>query len=369
MTSKWIIGIIVVILVIWGIYSVANKPQVSQEPIKIGVIAPFTGKAATWGESIRNGITLAMERVNADGGVNGREVQVIFEDDQLDVKNSVSAFNKLVNIDNVSAIIGPGGSSNAKAVVPLLQEKKVPAILTAVGVSDITQGNDYIFRIWPSEVQKAKAMSPALEKLGYKKVAVITTNNESPLDMIEQLKLKVFPGLEIETVYEEVVDRDTTDFRTVLAKVKSVDFDALFINLYAGQVGVGIKQAKEMGITEPMFSNILADSSKELELAQGAMEGVWFPGSPVPSNNFLEEYKNRFGIDSQLAAPSSYDALMFYVEAIKRVGTDREKIRQELYKIKNYEGAFGNISFDEEGDASLDIPLKTIKNGEFVKYE
>ena len=365
--TKWIIGAAIVIAVIAIGYSIKVPSEPTETgPIKIGVIAPLSGKAAVWGETVRNGIELALEQINGKGGINGRQIQVIYEDDQFDVKNTISAFNKLVGIDNVVAIIGPVGSGNAKVVAPLFKERKVPTILSVVGVSDITRNNDYIFRIWPSGAMKANKMKEKLEKSGYKKIAIISANNESPLDLLEQLKDNVFPDVGIEISIEDTVDKKETDFRTQLSKIKSAEFDALFVNLYVNQIGLGIKQARELGITAPIFSSVAADSQKELEMAGDAMEGVWFPGSPVPSNDFLQAYKEKFGIDSERGAPSSYDALMFYAKAIKNAGIDREEIIRELRRIRNYEGAFSNISFDSNGDANINLPLKIIKDGEFV---
>jgi len=303
---KKIIWIVVILVIILGIVWVINgASQESEKTIKIGVIIPLTGKGAVWGESVSNGVQLAMEEINAAGGVLGKDIEVIMEDDQLDVKRSISAFNKLIDIDGAFGVIGPGGSANAKGVAPLFLERQIPSILSAVGVSDITIDNPYIFRIWPSEVMKVKAMKPVIEKMGYKKVAIVTTNHEANLDISEQLKEIVLEPFGVEVALEEIVDRQEMDFRSVLTKIKTTEFDALFVNLYVGQTGTGIKQARELGIEQPIFSNVTADSPKELELSEGAMEGTWFPAAPIPTDDFLQRYKDRFGVDSELAAPSS----------------------------------------------------------------
>jgi len=366
-----IIGILAVLIAFWLGYFISQQQindLAQQETIKIGAILPFTGKLAIWGETSRNGINLALDEINSNGGINGKLVEVIYEDNQTDVKIGVSAYSKLVNIDKVIALISMS-SSQARALSPLVKGDQVPLIVNAVGLTDVTVGNDYLFRIWPSGKDKAVAMEKGMEEFRNKKIAVISANNDSPLDLLEQFKKEVLVDLNIEIAIEEVIAKDETDLRTSLAKIKAMDFDGLFINLYSGQIGLGIKQARELGISVPIFSNNMAESIEEINLAGGAMEGVWFPGPPNPLDDFKEKYQSKYNQDPERLAAPAYDAMQMYFIALEKAEEDGTKIKDELYNIHDYHGAYGNILFDDDGNVALPLPLIQVKNGEFIGYK
>jgi len=358
----------IVIVIIILIVVMVNTNSTEQEPIKIGAILAQTGKVAAWGEPAFNGIELAVEEVNANGGINGRPLEVIYEDNQSEVAKGVSAYNKLVNIDGVSGLICMT-SSLTKAIAPLTADDGVPTIAVVTGLTDITHTSDYLFRIWTTGKDKALALKESLEQFRGKKVGIITANNESPLDMGEQLKNLVLPELEIEIAFEDFVDKTEMDLRTVLSKMKLAEPDVIFVNLYPGQIGVGTKQLRDLGVDKPKFGSNVAYSTAEVEKAEGSMEGMWLPGDPVSSEEFLQKYRAKYGVESEKSAPAAYDAVMMFAKAMENAGDDREAIRNKLVSIDSYDGVLGTFRFDENGDSNLIPILRVVENGEFVSYK
>jgi ABC-type branched-subunit amino acid transport system substrate-binding protein len=190
-STKIIIGIIVAIIILAGIwYGVSKKPTTptTKEPIKIGAILPLSGKNATYGNEIKNAIDLAIEEINNSGGINGRKIEVIYEDDQADPKIGTNAMQKLVNIDKVPVVLGSWVSNVVVASAPIAEKAKVIVMAEAIAPS-ITNAGDYIFRIQPSATYYSdKLMEVVINKLGLKKIAIIYINNEFGVALRDTVK-------------------------------------------------------------------------------------------------------------------------------------------------------------------------------------
>ncbi len=371
--NKTIIWVVIVLIVIVGGYFLikGNKPT-STEPIKIGFIGPLTGGAAAYGEPAKNGLEVAILQINDSGGIDGRQIQVIYEDGKCTGKDAVTAAQKLINIDKVHYLIGLPCSGEVLGVAPVSEQNKV--ILLAQGSSpDITNAGEYIFRIWPSDIFSAKLLAEHATKKGFKKAAIITENTDYAV-ALEKAFTESFKSLGGNVVDSEKYSSDTTDFKSILTKIKPLAPDMLFINAQVfGSAARITKQARELGIKSQFYSAFLAGD--EFVKSGSAVEGTYIVDIPVlnPTNpkatEFLLAYKNIIGGEPAFpfVAAGIYDEMNVLADALKKVGDNTEKIKDYLYSLSSYDGAVGIFSFDKNGDVEgLSLNMRQVKNGGLV---
>ena len=369
---KIILGLIVLVLVVWGIYSTGKKPEdVSTETIKIGVITMLSGNLAFLGENIVKSAELAVEDLQKDGV----EIQLIIEDVgglAGQGVEAVSALQKLVQIDNIRYIIAGMTNDGTMAIAPLVDEYKVVMITPLTGGENIDNAAEYLFRNGPSDIiAGTKPAEQLYNKFGYKKVAVLTDNAEYTLDIVKHF-IKNYEG---DVVVDETITPDNNDYRTELAKVKGSDAEAIFVNTATGvSAQYIIKQAGELGIDIPIFANFLAYGPDLIKVAGSYAENVYIYDPELNEESrdvksFIERYNEKNGFEPRIKFHSTgtYDAVSMGVEAIKAVGNDGKKIHDYLLEnIKNWKGFNGKVTFDEKGNSGCGFVLKQVKNGELV---
>jgi len=370
---KIILGLIILVLIVWGIYSISQKSQepISNEPIKIGVITILSGNLAFLGENIVKSAELAVEDLQKDGV----EIQLIIEDVgglAGQGVEAVSALQKLVQIDNIRYIIDGMTSDGTMAVAPLVDEYKVVMITPLTGGENIDNAAEYLFRNGPSDIiAGTKPAEQLYNKFGYKKVAVLTDNAEYTLDIVKHF-IKNYEG---DVVVDETITPDNNDYRTELAKVKGSDAEAIFVNTATGvSAQYIIKQAGELGIDIPIFANFIAYGPDLIKVAGSYAENVYIYDPELNEESrdvksFIERYNEKNGFEPPIKFHSTgtYDAVSMGVEAIKAVGNDGKKIHDYLLEnIKNWKGFNGKVTFDEKGNSGCGFVLKQVKNGELV---
>jgi len=371
--TKTIIGIIVVVIIILGIYyGVSKKPApTTKEPIKIGVISPLTGSASNYGNPAAKAIVLAAEQINEQGGINGRRIELIIEDGKCDAKEAVNAVNKLINIDKVKIILGGHCSSESLAIAPIVNEKKVLQLATITSADKYTQAGDYSFRNWPtSDYYVGKLGELAYAKYNARQIAIIYEQKGFPLSVSESFK-KTFTKEGGKIVIEQSFPSTETDFRSYLLKVKDKkDVDSILFISQGESTMVNIfKQMQEMGMLGKykLFTNNVGVSQKVFQETGGLNKNVITTDVYVNPENpktkaFLEAYRLKYGNYPQtnyFYVASSYDGLMLIVDALKSCDyvEDVECLKNFLYNTKNWEGASGKISFDSNGDAITQIAV------------
>jgi len=339
-----------------------------KEPIKIGYIGPLTGDAAAFGADTVNGAKLAVEEINAAGGINGRLISLIAEDGRCTPSDSANAVQKLVNIDKVVAIVGGQCSAETMAAAPVAEVAKVVLISPVSSSPNITTAGDYVFRDYPSDALKTKAMARYFKDNGFTKVAVVTTNSEFSVAFRDSLK-KDAGAL----VFDELVEPDTKDFRAVLTRLKKVDFDVFVPNPHANAPMIAlIQQFRELGFKQGMITHDVGDAQDVIDAAGGAAEGLYVINvQTLPDDSdFGKKYIPKYGKAQAglVYAAHAYDALGVIAEAIKAVGTDGTAIRDYLSKLEGYKGVIGTFSFDDNGDVEgLSYALKEVEKGKFEK--
>jgi branched-chain amino acid transport system substrate-binding protein len=373
MKSKAIVFITLFFL-ISIIISSCNK---NQDSIKIGQFASLTGSEATFGISSDNGIKLAVEEINSSGGVLGKQIQLITEDNQGKPNETMTVVQKLINRDKVVGIIGEVASSRSKAAAPLCQQNKIPMISQASTNPEVTAIGDYIFRVCFIDPFQATVMSKfALGSMKVKKVALlIDQRNAYSTGLAENFK-KTFVEMGGEIVEEQKYSSGDKDFKAQLTAIKYKNPEAIFIPGYYTDVGLIAIQAREIGLTVPLFGGDGWESDKLTEgKAKDALEGCFFSThisteDPNPLiQNFIKKYRDKYKIEPDAYSFLGYDALMLMADAIKRAGsTDGEKIKNELAKTKDFKGVTGNITINDQRNAIKPAVVLEIKDGKF-KYK
>lgn len=375
MSTKQIIVVLVALLIvanaIFFVPKLTGKAvNENNQLIKIGLIGVMSGEAATWGQSGLAGATLAVNEINEKGGINGRKVQLISEDDKLSAKDSANAFNKLINIDEVVAIIGSSGSGPTIAGIPIAQDNKVPFMTVCASAPKVTQVGNYIFRDYPSDSFQGKFAAEFLfNKLGKKKVAFMYINNDWGVG-IKPVFEKRFKELGGEIVYETSFMQDQKDFKTEISKVKEANAEALYFLVYPSTALAGFKQIKEMNLDIPVYAGdaIEDEAVWDSQYSEGIMYGVAKINYP---DSFKKKINNLPGFEDlkpNFAAATGYDAMKIIAKAIEKVGTDKQKLRDEIAKT-SYNGISSPvIEFNSNGDLKEAVfEAKIIKNKEAIE--
>jgi len=370
------IFLVLLICALFLISSCTTGEVVKEEVIKIGVVLPLTGTAANYGIDTKKGIDLALEEINKEG-VNGKKLELIYEDDKCQSKESLSVFEKLIHIDGVKVIVGHVCSASAMAAAPLAEQNRVVVISPGASTPDLKYAGDYVFRTRQSISKESETLAElAYDLLNMRRIAIIHINDDYGLGAKKVIE-KRFEELGGEIIAIENYEKSSTDFRTQLTKVKALNPEAIIIVTFIEDGANLAKQARELGITTQILSTIGIESPDTIEIAGDTVEGIIYvrPAFDVKSEDptikeFVNNFRKKYDSDPLFVfSANGYDALKLAASAIEKCGYDSECIKEELYKVKNYPGVGGLITFDEYGEVNKPMIVMTIRNGEFVMYE
>lgn len=337
--------------------------------IKIGGIFPLSGDVAVYGLEARNGIELAIEEVNAAGGVNGKQIVLLAEDDEGNPEKSVNAYTKLTTRDKTGIIIGSLTSGCTMAMTERAQQQGVVLLAPAATMEAITNAGDYIFRAcFIDPFQGTVGGIFAAETLGAKKAAVLYDNgNDYSVGLYENFAL-AFKGRGGELVAEESYGKGEVDFNAQLTKIKNAAPDIVYLPDYYSTVSLIAKQLREKGINTPIVGADGWDGLTENagdEVLNGFYSNHYAADSTDEKvQNFVAAYKNKFGSDPVSFAALGYDSLYLLRDAIARAGSAEPKaVRDELAKT---DGSYvtGNLTFDSKRN-----PVKSAVIVELVKKD
>lgn len=370
--TKRIVNIIVIAVIAWLGYKYIISPQESQkEAITIGFIGPLTGEAVSYGESERNAVEVAVEEINAQGGINGKELKVVYEDGNCNAQPAGTAAQRLISINKVKVIIGGACSSETLAAAKTTEPEKVILLSPSASSPDVTGAGDFLFRTYPSDALAGKiASSYAFKELGVKKAALITELTDYAKGLRTVYK-ESFTALGGEIVADETYTTGDTDFRTQILKIKSSKPDVVYVVPQTTPPGLTIiKQLRENGVQAKITTaevlldrQIVKDNVQTLEGVIGVEVAVDYVNNPK-AKAFFDAHKAKFNKEPGSFAANAYDAAFIIAEALKVNGTDTEKIRDWLYALKDWEGAVGKITFDSHGDPIMSENVRRIENGE-----
>jgi ABC-type branched-subunit amino acid transport system substrate-binding protein len=367
--------IIHLILITLGIFIFITHSASAQDTYKIGAAFALSGSIAVYGEGFKKAVDLAVEEINAAGGIKGKKIEIVYEDNKSTSKDCVTAVRKLITVDKVPVIFGPAASSNFMATAPVAQESKVVMISAEGAAPALTQAGEYIFRVFPSDVLQGKGVSDLCISLGYKEVPVMYVNNDWGLGL-KNVFVENFKKAGGKITDEIPYDEKKTDYRTELIRATKGNPKAVVNLTYLNEGAVMFKQSYEMGIKTQWIAGSAAKGPKLIELAGKAVEGI-IGTYPVVSQEtkeykaFKGAWKKKYGEDKiPIFGEYNYDMVYITAKAIEKGGYTSDGIRKALFEVaKGYRGVTGDKTFDQDRGVGAEYGVWTIKDGQIVDYK
>jgi branched-chain amino acid transport system substrate-binding protein len=355
--------------------SLPGASAMAANEIAIGEYGSLTGGTATFGISTDEGVKLALDGINAKGGLIGRPIRLVIEDDQSKPEGAVTAVQKLLTQDRVVAVIGEVASSRSIAAGPLCQRGHVPMLSPSSTNPKVTQIGDYIFRACFIDPFQGAAMANfAMKDLKLKKFAVLyDVKNDYSVGLREFFENTVKKnGGQI--VADESYGEGDIEFKAQLTKIQATNPDAIYAPGYYTEVGLICRQARELGIKQPLMGGDGWDSDKTTEVGGDAVNGCYFTNHYSPDEKrpevqaFVAAYKKKYnGKTPDAMAILGYDSMNLLADAITRAGSAKPKaIRDALAATKDFHGASGNITIDKDRNAQKPIVVLKIEGGKFT---
>ncbi len=349
----------------------------SGDMIKIGEFTCLTGQTASFGTASHNGAIMVIDEANANGGVLGKKIKLITEDDQSKPGEAATAVRKLISRDHIVALIGEIASSRSLEGGPIAQQNKIPMVSPGSTNQNVTKIGDYIFRVCFIDPFQGTVMAKfSLNSLKKTKVAVLTDVRQDYSVGLAQFFKEYFTKHGGTIVAEQSYSSGDQDFKAQLTSIRAANPEAIFVPGYYNEVGLIALQARELGIKVPLLGGDGWDSPTLTQIGGPAMEGNFFANhfstedkSPV-IQDFVHQYKARFNKEPDGMAALGYDAAKVLLDAVTRAGsTDPAKLRDALAGTKDFQGVTGKITIDENRNANKSAVVLTIKDKQFHYVE
>ena len=348
----------------------------ADEEIAVGEFASLTGASASFGQSSHTGTALAVEQINADGGVLGKKIRLITEDDQSQAGQPATIVRKLISQDHVVAILGEVASSKSLEAAPLCQQNKIPMISPASTNPKVTEVGDYIFRICFIDPFQGTVMSKFARAKGWKKIAVLTDVKQDYSVGLAEFFVKDLQANGGEIVREQKYSTGDKDFKPQLTSIKAAQPDAIFVPGYYGEVSLIAKQARLLGIKVPLLGGDGWVGDSLLKVAGKSLDGSFFSShfssgdKAEKVQKFVTKFQAKYGEVPDDMAALGYDSAMILADAIRRAGTtESAALRDAIAATKGFDAITGMITLDEKRNASKSAVILAIENGGFQFVE
>jgi branched-chain amino acid transport system substrate-binding protein len=376
--KKYFAGLVVVVAIVVVIFAVnGSKSKDDSKEIKIGAILPLTGDAGSYGTALKKGMDIALEDVNAHGGINGKKLVIVVEDSQADAGKAVSAFNKLRAADGVPMVLGDMFSAGTLAIAPIAERSKIVLLSPTASSIDLTKAGDYIFRIYPSDTYDGTFLAQYVRNKLKAETASVVFMQAASITAVVQVFQEGFERAGGKVLRLEAYKEGESDFRGQLIKAKETNPDIIFIPGYLKEMANLLRQAKELGIKAHFISISTFFDPKILELTGGAAEGVQFsapafdPKSAVPEmQTFVQAFRKKNNQEPDILAGYGYDVVNIAAQALRTADTiSPDAIKKALYAIRDYPGLTGKTTFDSDGDVTKDLRMMSVTNGAFAPVQ
>lgn len=363
----------------------SSDTTAADEPIAIGAIVSETGTYAGLGEPEKNVLEMEVKRINEAGGINGRQVELIIEDDATDDSKAVAAASKLIEQDNVVAIIGSTGTGATMAVRGDVQRAKLPQVSMAGGTVVTNPVDPLVFATPWSNTIVVPFTLDYLKKQGVTKIALISDSGGFGKDGQAVIAAEA-PRAGIEIVADESFNPGDTDMSAQLTKMKNSDAEAIVIWTAGSEAALIAKNAKDLAIDLPIYGSHGIARKEFITGAGDAANGVKFAAGKVlmpeaygegtdayvTATDFIDRYTKAYGAAPSTFAGHAYDALYLITEALKRIDGDLtpEALRNEIEKTAGFTGIGGTFTFsaeDHNGLSASDLTMYEISNGEWTQ--
>jgi len=369
MKKQIILIFIIAVVLILGVWYGASKGPEQKEAIKIGVILPLTGGASSYGLSWKRGVELGIEKVQREYDV---EIEVIFEDSQMQPVKSATLAQKLIAVDKVGAII-IGSSRETLAACPVAETNKV--LLLSAGTSPgISKAGDYIFRIYPSDSYQGSDLADLATRQGYKSVAILTVADDYGKGIADFFEEKFEKqGGEV-TIMETFMPEGFSDFKSSLRKIALTEPDVLLLLAYSHHFPLILKQIKELDLKIPLFASETLYDVKVLESVGDLAEGILLTSYTEPKTKEYDEFvflhQGKYNENPGPFSAGLYDNTVLVLKALIENERDLEKAKNWLYSIKDFSGATGITNYDSNGDViGKSYSIFEVQDGKFIPYQ
>lgn len=341
--------------------------------IKIGEFASLTGATASFGNASHNGAVMVIDAANASGGILGKKINLITEDDQSKPGDAATAVRKLISRDRVVALIGEIASSRSLEAAPIAQQSKIPMVTPGSTNPNVTKVGDYIFRVCFIDPFQGTVMAKfTLNSLKKTRVAVLTDVRQDYSVGLAQFYKEYLTKNGGTIVGEQSYSSGDQDFKGQLTSIKGTNPEVIFIPGYYNEVGLIARQARELGITVPLLGGDGWDSPTLTQIGGPALENTFFSNhfsvedqNPIVQD-FVRMYRERFKKDPDGMAALGFDAAKVLLDAMMRAGsTEPAKVRDALAATVDFLGVSGKISIDPDRNATKSAVVLAIKDGQF----
>ncbi len=374
--KKTTLIIALVLVFIIGLVGCTSAPkQGKDEEIKIAVVGPMTGDSAQYGQSFKRATELMASKVNEAGGVNGSPIKLEIVDDKNDAKEATNVAQKLVSDEKIVGVIGHFSSTASLAAAPIYQRAQLVELSPTSSHPEFTKQGTYMFRNVNTQAIEGPILADfAVNDLKKKKIAVIYVNDDwgitakdNFIEAAEELGATI-------TAEEAFIGGQTRDFAPTITKIKGTNPDLIFLAAMYSETGMIAQQLEQLNYDVDLLGTSSLNNDQLIKLAGAAVDGLYltnnyFPGNPDEKvQEFIEDYKEAYGVEPDQFAAVAYDSLGMMIEALKTSGPDRVKLRDSLVDIKDYNGVTGKTTFNENRDVMKDMIIMQIKEGKFTLY-
>ena len=345
--------------------------------IVVGYYGDLSGRTSNFGVSTKHGAEMAADEINKSGGINGRQITILSEDDEGRPEKAATVVTKLIDQDRVVALIGEVASGNTLAAAPKAQAAHVPMISPSSTNPAVTQVGDYISRVCFIDPFQGEVMAKFAANTLKAKTAAIMLDFNSPYSRgLQEFFEKSFKKLGGKVVSNQSYTQGDRDYKGQLTSIRSLNPDVIYVPGYYGEVGVIAKQAKQLDIKAPLLGGDGWDAPQLWELGGDALNGSYISNhysveDPSPAiQKFVADYKARYNIVPDALAALGYDAMRVLADALKRAGTSEgPKLRDAINSTKGFPGVTGVITLNAERNAIKPAVVLKLQDGKYVYQE
>ena len=347
------------------------------EPVRLGLFMSMSGRDASFGQASAAGTRLAVDELNAAGGVLGRPLELLIEDNRSLAGESATAVKKLIARDHVVALIGECVSARTLEAAPVAQNAGVPLVTPASTNARVTAAGDCIFRVCFADPFQGEVLATfARRRLGFRRAAVLLDNSAPYAVGLTESFVRTFTALGGEIVIRQQYTGGEKDFRAQLTAIKAAAPDFLFLPAYWAEAGLAARQARGLGFTAPFLGGDAYEAPQFLDIGGLALEGTYYSTHYSPENadpavqSFVARYRARHGSVPNGLSALSYDAVRLLADAISRAGsTDRAAVRAALAATRDFASVTGRTTLNAQRDAVKDVAIMTVRDGRIVFVE
>jgi branched-chain amino acid transport system substrate-binding protein len=374
--GRWLLAVVSLSVVLTGC-SKSGTGGSGEDVIKVGEFASLTGKEAAFGQSSHKGTELAIDELNAKGGVLGKKLQLLTEDTQSKPGESSTVVKKLISRDNVVAILGEVASGRSLEAAPICQQNNIPMISPSSTNPKVTETGDYIFRVCFLDPFQGKLLATFAKKtLKVSRLALLVDVAQPYSVGLAQYVKEPFIAEGGMIVAEQKYSSGDKDFKAQLTAIKAANPEAICAPGYYNEAGLITSQARQLGIGIPLFGGDGWEAEELLQIGGKAMEGTYYsthysPEDKTPAvQEFVTKFRAKYNSTPDAMAALGYDSALVLADAIKRAGTtEGPKLRDAIASTKDFQGVTGKTTIDSQRNASKSAVIVTIKDGKFKLLE